>query len=118
MPEPKTIEIDEILPADAGGDDSMSTPKPVGSDRASGPQPTSAEQPFPDLTAGLGWKTRLTLQLTQWFLFLRSKSWGKWIIGPLVVLLVVLAIPLALLAVFGLIIFSILRSFTPRQPSR
>ena len=116
MPDPqtksKTIEIDEILPADGRGESSSGTPKSANKNQDF----TSPEQPFPDLGAALGWKARLTLLLTQWFLILRSKSWGKWIIGPLVVLVILLAIPLAMLAVFGLIIASILRPlFQPRR---
>ena len=107
MPETKTktIEIDEVLPADSGGEASSGMPNQ---------ESTSRDQPFPDLGASLGWKAKLTLFLTQWFLILRSKSWGKWVIGPLVVLLILLAIPIALLAIFGLLVISIFRSFSTK----
>jgi len=112
MPEPKTIDIDEILPAESGEDHSTGTRK------SADPTQTSADpnQPFPDLTTGLGWKASLTLQLTRGFLFIRSKSWGKWIIVPLVILFVLLVIPLAILAVITLILISILRAIF--QPTR
>ena len=105
MPKTKTIEIDEILPADGGE-------KMKGA--ASSSDQAFSNQPFPDLTSGLGWKARITLTLTQWFLLLRSKSWGKWVIGPAVVLLVLLAIPMVLLGIFALIVASALRSFTSK----
>ncbi len=112
MPEPKTIKIDEILPAESGEDHSTSTRK------SADPTKTSAnsDQPFPDLTSGLGWKARLTLNTTQGFLFIRSKSWGKWVIVPLVILIVILVILLAIPAMIALIFLSILRSiFRPQR---
>lgn len=100
MPKTKTIEIDEILPADSGENVK---------DAASSSDQAFSNQPFPDLASGLGWKARITLTLTQWFLILRSKSWGKWVIGPVVVMLVILAIPLALLGIFALMLISMIK---------
>lgn len=103
MPKTKTIEIDEVLPAHGGENVKDADPSP---DQA------FSNQPNPDLKSGLGWKARITVTLTLWFLILRSKSWGKWVIGPAVVLFVLLAIPIALLGIFALIVVSVIRSFT------
>lgn len=113
MPKAKTIEIDEILPADGG--EHPANPHSSDDRVQRGRTQAFSDQPMPDLAAGLGWKTRLTLKFTQWFLFLRSKSYGKWIIGPVVILAILLAIPLAMLAGLSLIILSILRSFNPSR---
>lgn len=117
----KTIQVDEILPAPSSGRES----KHEGSHQAKNHRPKMGQQkeqqepkedPFSDIASSLGWKAKLTLQLTQWFLFLRSKSWGKWVIGPIVILGVALVILLAIPAMLALICFSILRSLT--QPQR
>ena len=121
MPKTKTIEVDEILPAPNSGKDSKRDPshrrKKHGSTQKQGaaredadkPASSSPDTPFPDIASTLGWKARLTLKLTQWFLILRSKSWGKWVIGPIVALAIVLAIILAIPAILLIIIFSIFR---------
>jgi hypothetical protein len=103
MPEKKvkTIEIDQVLPGDHGEDTKRAHSHKY--------QAEPDTKPFPDLRSTLGWKTQITLLLTQGFLYLRSKSWGKWIIGPLVVLLILLAIPLAIIGIFTLIIISLIR---------
>ncbi|NWK56157.1 hypothetical protein HW115_11095 [Verrucomicrobiaceae bacterium N1E253] len=124
----KTIEIDEVLPADGGegmksarhhtGKGSGKKPRSGGTNGPdSGPSgmPTEGpDAPFPDLRSSLGWKARVTLALTQGFLFLRSKSWGKWVIAPAIFLLILIAIPVAIFGMLILIITSILRP----QPRR
>ena len=107
MPKTKTIQIDEVLPADGGENMKDAAPS---SDQA------FSNQPFPNLKSGLGWKARITLALTQWFLILRSKSWGKWVIVPVVILFVLLVIPLALLGISALVVVSIFRSLTRKLP--
>ena len=103
IPKPsKTIEIDEVLPP---GEDS-----PI---RAQKPSAASTpDDPFADLKKHLPWKARLTLKLTTWFMFLRSKSWGKWVIAPAVTLTILLAfilfIPLVLITFTYLTIKAIL----------
>lgn len=118
MPEPKTIEVDEILPAPSSGKDSKHIHSHRGQshhskeNQTTNPEPT-ANNPFPDIASALGWKARLTLKLTQSFLYLRRKRWGKWVMGPLVIFTILLAIPLAIIALFGLFLISILRAFFP-----
>ena len=107
MPDPKTIEIDEIVTADQSADDGIRQRK--------GPAPEAempdfgSENPFSDLEGSLPWKARWTLRLTRWFMLLRSKPWGKWVIVPGIILGVILAIPLGLLLFCFLIIRSFLR---------
>jgi len=133
MPESKTIEIDEVLPAEnAGGSkrepnshssrtshSSRAQDKKPDYSTGQAPRPSAKEEsapPFPDIASALGWKARLTLTLTQWFLFLRSKTWGKWVIGPIVVFGILLAIPLAILAIFGFFLMALFRPLTaPRR---
>lgn len=112
--EPITVEIDEVLPASSEGGSSAPS---ASRSQTSGPQ---TPDPFADIGAGfdgnlknsLGWKARLTLELTRGFLYLRSKKWGNWVIAPLVVLLVILAIPLAMMGILALIILSFLKALT------
>ena len=73
---------------------------------------TGGEDPFANFRQSLPWKARITLSLTQWFVLLRSKSWGNLVIVPVVVLGVLLAIPLAIIAFFLLLVRSI---FLPRR---
>ena len=122
MPKSKTIQIDEIVTPD----------KPAG-DRPSGQQGWSqsaagktrkrantgsadpefgSDDPFSDFQRALPWKARWTLKLTGWFMLLRSKSWGKFVIIPIIILGVFLAIPLGLIALFLLMLRSI---FLPRR---
>ena len=122
MPESKTIEIDEIVTpeksaGDASGDQQdWSTSSPGGSAKktANGTNQHAAggENPFANFHQSLPWKARITLRLTQWFVLLRTKSWGKFVIVPIVILGVFLVIPLGLIAIFVLIIRSI---FLPRR---
>ncbi len=116
MPNSKTIEIDEIVtPEKSPGGDSCSTTnadwsQPAGkATRTEEPVPSN---PFADFQKALPWKARLTLKATQWFMILRSKSWGKLVIVPAVVLALLLALPLGLLFFFVLIIRSFLKSFS------
>jgi len=101
MPKTKTIVVDEILPPDKGrassneGHHKKKTKTPNG----------STADPF----SKLGWKAKFTLWVTQTFLILRNKSYGKWIIGPVVILVVLLAIPLAFLAMFAFFILALFR---------
>lgn len=130
MPNSKTIEIDEIIPAENSGNSKREpTPKGPNGKKAgsqkkhynTGQAPRSTTQdeatsPFPDIASSLGWKARLTLLLTQWFLFLRSKPWGKWVIAPVVVLGILLIIPLAIIAMFGVFLMALFRPLlVPRR---
>jgi hypothetical protein len=117
MPKTKTIVIDEVLPAD-----SKSTPSgrkgtrrdkkqhEKQHDHHNGQNPDFAQDP--PLT-GMGWKTKLTLWLTQTFLILRSKSYGKWIIVPVVVLIIFLAVPLAILAILAFFLKALFQPLFP-----
>ena len=55
-------------------------------------------------------KRDFTITLTQWFVLLRSKNWGKFVIVPIIILGVLLVIPLGLIAILVLIIRSIFSS--------
>jgi len=113
VPKSKTIVIDEILPA--GEDGNPHPHKPNNPN----PQPDNSDDPLSDFTRRLPWKARLTLKLTSWFIFLRSKSWGKWIIAPAIILALLLIIPLSLIAIIFLILKSFLSSFsTPENPNK
>jgi hypothetical protein len=116
MPESKTIEIDEIVtPEKPPGDEPSAGSKKVDWSQSNGgasrPDAPSGN-PFADFQKALPWKARLTLGLTQWFMVLRSKSWGKLVIVPAVILGLLLVIPLGLLFISWMIIRSFLRSFT------
>ena len=109
LPESKTIEIDEIV-----------TPGESSSSKAD--QPRSAREdaippsdPFADLKRSLGWKTRATLWTTQKFIYLRSKPWGNWVIVPLVLLSILIAIPLGLIFMILLFCRSLLRALLGRN---
>ena len=122
MPKSKTIEIDEIVTpeksaGDAFGDEQdWSTSSPGGSAKktanGSNQRQTSSEDPFASFHQSLPWKARLTITLTQWFVLLRSKNWGKFVIVPIVILGVFLVIPLGIIACLLLLIRSI---FLPRR---
>ncbi len=71
---------------------------------------TGGTTPSPIFDKALPWKARITLKLTQWFVLLRSKSWGKFVIVPIIILGVLLVIPLGLIAILVLIIRSIFSS--------
>lgn len=115
MPESKTIEIDEIVsPGEStqkGRSREADTPRAEDTTR-SGQAGYGSADPFADFHKALPWKARLTIRMTQWFVLLRGKSWGKFLVVPIVILAVLLAIPLALLAVFVLITRAI---FFPRR---
>ena len=102
MPESKTIEIDEVVTPEKSAGDGLGDGPVFDSDEA-----FNGKDPFADFQKALPWKARLTLGLTQWFMLLRSKSWGKFIIAPIIILGVLLVIPLGLIAIFVLIIRSI-----------
>jgi len=102
MPEGKTIEIDEVVTPEKSAGDSLG-----GDPVFDGDEAFNSNDPFADFQKALPWKARLTLKLTQWFMLLRSKSWGKLIIAPVIILGVLLVIPLGLIAIFVLIIRSI-----------
>jgi len=122
MPKSKTIEIDEIVTPDkpSGDDDSgregwsQSTTKSAGKRTQTDPSDPefSSGDPFADFHKALPWKARLTLKLTSWFILLRSTSWGKFVIIPIIILGVLLVIPLGLIAIFLLMLRSI---FFPRR---
>lgn len=76
----------------------------------SNPSETGGEDPFANFRQSLPWKARLTITLTQWFVLLRSKNWGKFVIVPIIILGVLLVIPLGLIAILVLIIRSIFSS--------
>lgn len=115
MPESKTIKIDEIVTPEkprgdepaAGNKKAARSPSDTGRPRRDAP----SDNPFADFDQSLPWKARLTLRLTQWFIILRSKSWGKIVIVPAVILGLLLALPLGLLFIFWMITRSLLRSF-------
>ena len=115
MPESKTIEIDEIVTPDkpAGAEPSAGKKKAARSPSDPGPPRPDApsDNPFADFHQSLPWKARLTLRLTQWFMILRGKSWGKIVIVPAVILGLLLVLPLGLLFIFLMITRSLLRSF-------
>jgi len=120
MPKSKTIEIDEIVTpeksaGDAFGDQQdWSTSSSGGfakkTANGSNPNETGGEDPFANFRQSLPWKARLTITLTQWFVLLRSKNWGKFVIVPIIILGVLLVIPLGLIAILVLIIRSIFSS--------
>lgn len=127
MPESKPIEIDEILTPDSStGERSRAGAKkphspdgrfggnsPAGSSGAgSGETDFDPEKLFKNFHKSLPWKARMTLALTRLFMLLRSKSWGKFALVPIIILAVLLAIPLALIALILLIIRSL---FVPRR---
>ena len=102
MPESKTIEIDEVVTPEKSAGDGLGD-GPVFNDN----QAFTGSDPFADFQKALPWKARITLRLTQWFVLLRTKSWGKFVIVPIVILGLLLVIPLGLIAIFVLIIRSI-----------
>ena len=119
MPKSKTIEIDEVVTpkktqggrsghqqdrftSSANGSQQGRTSGPIGARRES--KEPSQDNPFSQFHQSLSWKARITLRLTQWFVLLRSKSWGKLVIVPAVIVAVLIAIPLALIAGFLLIL--------------
>jgi len=112
MPKSKTIEIDEIV----AGDETSSTkagPTRSGQDTVD-PSPDHSDI-FSELKKSLGWKTRATIWATQKFIHLRSKPWGNWVLVPLTLLGILLAIPLGI--IFAIVIFfrTVIRSFnSPR----
>ncbi|MGB2403648.1 MAG: hypothetical protein ACPIA7_09600 [Akkermansiaceae bacterium] len=128
MPKSKTIEIDEILtPGKAPGartDQRKNRSSSVSdgtSKKDSAHEPpneakaskhTEGNDPFSQFQQSLPWKARITLCLTQWFVLLRSKSWGKLVIVPLIILAVLLVVPLGLIALCLLIINTL---FFPRR---
>ncbi len=119
MPKSKTIEIDEIItPEKPAGDESRRQQDGAGS-TAGGSSRGAADQagagghnPFGDFHKALPWKARITLRLTQWLVLIKSKSWGKFIIVPIIILGVLLLIPVGLIFIFLIIIRSI---FSPRR---
>ena len=115
MPESKTINIDEIVtPGKPPGDEKSvrSRTSAESSSSAEMPSGSPSGNPFADFQKALPWKARLMLKLTQWFMILRSKSWGKLVMIPAVILAILLALPLGLLFICVLIIRSFLRSFS------
>ena len=119
MPEPKTIEIDEIvIPGKSGGDPSGDSRGGAGSSgrdsssKARDREATADENPFSDFRKALPWKARITLALTRWFMLLRRKSWGMLILVPLIILSVLLAIPLIAIAIVVITLRSV---FFPRR---
>jgi len=124
MPDSKTIEIDEVIPPKKGAQRQTSQrdrAKEASKDYTTGQAPRSSsspdtDPPFPDIASTLGWKARIMFMLTQWFLVLRSKPWGKWVIGPVIVLGILLAVPLALITILAVFIIALLRPFlAPRR---
>jgi hypothetical protein len=118
MPKSKTIEIDEILtPEQSGGNTrgnrqdrptSYADASAKTSTHGQGEAVPESADPFAGFSQQLPWRVRITLQLTQWFILLRAKSWGKFVIIPIVILAVVLAIPLGIIALLLLAIRSVL----------
>jgi len=102
MPESKTIEIDEVVTPEKSAGDGLDDGPVFDDDQA-----FTGNDPFADFQKALPWKARITLKLTQWFMLLRSKSWGKFVIVPIIILGVLLVIPLGLIAILVLIIRSI-----------
>ncbi|MBK1829304.1 hypothetical protein JIN77_01070 [Verrucomicrobiaceae bacterium R5-34] len=114
MPESKTIQIDEIVTPDAPSSAKAERAKSADPKVHTGQRPPEEpEDPFSGFQKSLGWKTRATLWVTQKFLYLRSRSWGKWVIAPAVLLAVMLAIPLGLLFMAAMLVRAILLSFRP-----
>jgi hypothetical protein len=119
MPESKTIEIDEIVtPEKSGGGDpqgradrSRSAAGGTTTGGAGSPE-FGPENPFANFHKTLPWKARLTIRMTQWFMLLRSKSWGMLILVPLIILSVLLAIPLIAIAIVVITLRSV---FFPRR---
>ena len=117
MPKSKTINIDEIVtPEKPPGDDSKRPESKADWSQSAGKATRTEEpapsNPFADFQKALPWKARLTLKVTQWFMILRSKSWGKLVIVPAVILALLLALPLGLLFFCVLIVRSFLKSFS------
>ncbi|MFK7909389.1 MAG: hypothetical protein AB8F34_02185 [Akkermansiaceae bacterium] len=110
MPKSKTIEIDEVITAEQPADDGLSSRGKTSS--GSSTPPFSSDNPFADLEKSLPWKARWTLKLTRWFMFLRSKAWGKVVIVPAVILGVLLAIPMGVLLIVFLVIRSLFKSIS------
>ena len=127
MPKSKTIEIDEIItPENSGaevhGSRNHSSASSSGGSTSAPPRGnpgkngTEDANPFADFHQSLPWRARITLRLTQWFLLLRAKSWGKLVIIPIVILAVMIAIPLVFIAFILMVILMALRSiFSPRD---
>lgn len=112
MPESKTIEIDEIVTPDVPSSGKADKPRSAEDRVRTGQRPPEEpENPFTGFQKSLGWKTRATLWVTQKLLFLRSKSWGKWVIAPVVLLAILLAVPLGLIFITVMIIRSAFLSF-------
>jgi len=111
LPETKEIQIDEIVTPDVPSSEKTDQPRPVeGKVRTGQRPPEEPEDPFAGFQKNLGWKTRTTLWVTQKFLYLRSKPWGKWVIVPAVLLAIILAIPLGLIFVTVMLIRSVILS--------
>ena len=114
MPESKTIEIDEIVTPDVPSSTHADKPKSADKKVRTGQRPIEEpEDPFSGFQKSLGWKTRATLWLTQKFLFLKSQSWGKWVIVPAALLAIMLAIPLGLIFITVMLIRAVILSFRP-----
>ena len=120
MPKSKTIEIDEILtPESSGGEvhrdqrdrtatSSGSRPSDNHTSDTDGVGMGSAD-PFAHFRQSLPWKARLTLWVTQWLMLLKTKSWSRLVIIPIIILAVVIAIPLGLIAILLLALRSIFK---------
>ncbi|MBT8038294.1 MAG: hypothetical protein KJO21_12195 [Verrucomicrobiae bacterium] len=111
MPKSKTIEIDEVLSPKDGDGPTQGRASLGGRGQGASTQKPTPDNPFADFQKSLPWKARLTLGLTQGLMILRSKSWGKWVIVPAVILGILIAIPLGILFIIAMIIRSFLRSF-------
>ncbi len=111
MPESKTINIDEIVTPEKTPGDEKSVRSGTSAGSSSNAEMPSGN-PFADFQKSLPWKARLTLKVTQWFMILRSKSWGKLVMIPAVILVILLALPLGLIFICVLIIRSFLKSFS------
>lgn len=122
MPESKTIDIDEILTPEKAAGGKQGAPKrdpatSAGSSARGGSTAADGEDFDPDklfshLHKSLPWKARITLSLTRWFMLLRSKSWGVFVLVPLIMLAILLAIPLVVIAIVAITVRSI---FFPRR---
>ena len=117
MPKSKTIEIDEIVTPEKSAGDAFGVNKigPIltggfAKQTDQGSNPEQAGRPLRRFPQGTALESPLTLKLTQWFMLLRSKSWGKFVIVPIIILGVLLVIPLGLIAILVLIIRSIFSS--------
>ena len=121
MPDSKTIEIDEIITPDksAGGSQGSAKGDPpnfTGSSKHASPEADGADfdpdKLFSNLHKSLPWKARLTLTLTRWFMLLRSKSWGIFILVPLIMLAIFLAIPVVIIVIIAMTARAL---FSPRR---